>query len=70
MKKFKAGDVIIHPFFKDAIIQIVKVYKKYYVWKYKNTPDGINNIFKSKDSNDPLFEMGWRNINPSINLWS
>ncbi len=58
MKRFEVGDIIVHGLFKDADTEILRVYKNHYHWKYV----GCDKIFNSKYSNDPLFEMGWRNI--------
>lgn len=55
MSKFKKGDIIIYD--NHVFRQILKVKEKSYLWKYPEygdfTPNGNENIFDSRNSNDP-----------------
>jgi len=51
--KFKKGDIIISQ--QNVEIEIVKVYKTFYKWKYLDSGE----IFDTINSNDPLLKW-WR----------
>jgi hypothetical protein len=59
--KLSVGDKIVgtasHN--KGIIREILKVRKKGYTWRY---PENIERYYESENSNDPLFEYGWKII--------
>lgn len=62
--RFKANDVIISD--NGTCREILDVCDTGYGWRYPDldaiTPAGGENYFRSENSTDPFFELGWRKV--------
>lgn len=59
---FKKGDIVVWRTNPEVKREIVKARKGSYLWKYPDLPDGENNIFDSRNSNDPKLTY-WKKYN-------
>lgn len=62
--KFKNGDIIELSCMDSSIIyrEIIYCNKNYYIWRYPDLLESnkSENIFDSRNSNDPKLEGGWK----------
>jgi len=71
--KFQKGDIIESKSKDGEVVyrEIIKTRKNSYLWRYPDLPDHIKctieNIFDTRNSNDPLLSRGWVLSNKNFN---